>query len=83
MVAQAVALLDHLEDRPVALVGRLREQGLVDVRVERAIGLDLDEPLLGERRAKLAVHQPHALLELRLLVLLGGDERALEVVEHG
>src|SRR5205823_12925837 len=56
---------------------------LVDVRVELAVGLDLGKPLVLERGGELAVHEPDALLELCLLVLLGGRERALEVVEHG
>ena len=55
----------------------------MDVRVEDAVGLDLGEPLARERVRELAVHEPDALLELRLLVLLGGRERPLEVVEHG
>jgi hypothetical protein len=55
----------------------------VDVRVEDAVRLDLGEPLARERVRELAVHEPDALLELRLLVLLGRSKRPLEVVEHG
>ncbi len=47
------------------------------------LGGDLGEPLAGERVGERAVHEPDALLELRLLVVHGGLERALEVVEHG
>ena len=49
-------------------LGRLREQRLLRVRVERPVGLDLDEALARERVGERAVHEPHALLELRLLV---------------
>ena len=55
----------------------------MDVRVEPAVRLDLGEALALERGGELAVHEPDALLELRLLVLLGRAKRALEVVEHG
>ena len=55
----------------------------MDVRVEHAVGLDLGEPLALEHVRQLAVHQANAFLELGLLVLLGGGERALEIVEHG
>ena len=68
---------------PSALCGGLAEERLVDVRVELPVGVDLYEALLGERVPELAVRRVDALLELRLLVLLGGVERALEVVEHG
>ena len=53
----------------------------MDVRIELAVGLDLDEALLGQRRAQLAMDEPNALLQAGLLVLLRGDERALEIVE--
>ena len=52
------------------------------MRVERALGRDLGEPFLRERVGERAVDEPDALLELRLLVLGGRLERALEVVEH-
>src|SRR5207248_8262388 len=81
-VAQAVALLEHLQYGALLGLGRLREQRLVDVRVERPVGVDLGETLAIERRLELAVHQPNALFELRLLVLLGRGQRPLEVVEH-
>ena len=54
----------------------------MDVRVELAVGLDLGKPLVLERGGELAVHEPDALLELCLLVLLGGRERALAAAEE-
>jgi hypothetical protein len=48
-VAEAVALLEHFEDGAVVLLGRLREERLVDVRVEVAVRLDFDETLFAER----------------------------------
>ena len=48
------------------------------VWVELAIGLDLGEALPLERGRELTVHQPHALLELELLVLLRRLERTLK-----
>ena len=54
----------------------------MDVRVEAAVGLDLgSRPSLLEQLRERAVDEPDAVLELRLLVLLGGLERPLEVVE--
>ena len=53
----------------------------MDVRIERAIGLDLGEPFLAQRSAQRLLDELHALDELRLLVPLGGLERPLEVVE--
>src|SRR5436309_2242092 len=50
------------------------------MRVELAVSLDLGEALSLERGRELAVHQPHALFELGLLVLLRRLERPLEVV---
>ena len=55
----------------------------MDVRVELPVGVDLDEAFLGKRVPELAVNESDALLELRLLVLLGRLEGALEVVEDG
>src|SRR5205807_1627212 len=80
-VAEPVALLDHLEDRPLVELRRLREQRLVHVRVEGAFGLDLGEPLAAEDRRERAVDEAHALLELRLLVLGRCLERPAEVVQ--
>src|SRR5262249_36790872 len=80
-VAQAVALLEHFEHRSFGLVRRRpREHRLVDMRVELAVRLDLGEAFPLEHGLELAVHQPHAVLELCLLVLLGRLERPLEVV---
>ena len=47
-----------------------------------ALRLDLHEPLLRERVGERPVDEAHAVLELRLLVLGRGLERALEVVDH-
>ena len=55
----------------------------MDVRVERALGLDLGEAVPLDEAEQRAVDEPDALLQLRLLVLGGGLERPLEVVEHG
>ena len=83
LVAEPVALLQHLQHG--ALLGPLaglREQRLVDVRVEGALGLDLREPVPLDEAEQRAVDEPDALLELRLLVLGGSLERPLQVVEH-
>ena len=53
----------------------------MDVRVEPAVGLDGGEALFLEQLLELAVDELDAVLELRLLVLLCGLERTLEVVE--
>src|SRR5581483_9362818 len=50
-------------------------------RVELAVGGDLLDALPLEERRERAVDEAHALLELRLLVLFGRVQRALEVVE--
>ena len=81
-VAEPVALLQHLDHGSLLRLGRLREQRLLRVRVELPVGRDLRESLLRERVGERAVHQADAVLELRLLVLGRGLERALEVVEH-
>ena len=49
--------------------------------IELAVGRDLLEALALERGAQLAGDERDALLELRLLVLAGGDERPLEIVD--
>ena len=44
-VAEPVAALDDLEHRAgLGAVARLREQGLVDVRIEGSVGVDLGSP---------------------------------------
>ena len=48
---------------------------------KRPSGLDLLEPLAAEQVGERPVHERDALLELRLLVLLGRLERPLEVVQ--
>jgi hypothetical protein len=53
----------------------------VDVRVELSLGFDRFHAVPLEQSRERAVDETHALLELRLLVLLGGGERTLEVVE--
>ena len=67
------------------MIGRLLRQGLVQVRVELAAGLagDLLEAAAAQQVDQLLAHQLHALGHLRLLVMLGGVERPLQVVEHG
>ena len=82
VVTQPVALLQHPDHRARLRLGGLRDQRLVDVRVEEALGLDLDQPLLREHLGQLPVDEANAVLELRLLVVLGGLERAAEVVDH-
>src|SRR5581483_358433 len=82
-LAEAVALLQNLDLGALVRVGGLREQRLLRVRVERPVRRDLDEALLRERVGEGAIHEPHTFLELCLLVLGGGLERALEIVEHG
>ena len=54
----------------------------MDVGIERALGRDLRETFLREQVGERPVDEAHALLELRALVLLGGLERAPEVVEE-
>ena len=82
-VAELVAPLQDLDHGPLLGLGRLREQRLVDVWVELALGLDLGQALARQRLGQGAMHEPNAVLELRLLVLLGSAERPLEVVEDG
>ena len=53
----------------------------MDVRVELAVRLDLDEALAGERLHELTVDESDTFLQLGLLVLGGSLERALEIVE--
>ena len=48
------------------------------MRVESAVRLDLREPLARERSRERTMDEPHALLELRFLVLGGSLERPLE-----
>ncbi len=55
----------------------------MDVGVELALGLDLGQALARQRLGQGAVHEPNAVLQLRLLVLLGSAERPLQVVEDG
>src|SRR5439155_337374 len=68
-VAEPIALLQDLDHAALFRLGGLREKRLVHVWVELAIGLDLGKALPLERGRELTVHQPHALLELDLLVL--------------
>ena len=53
----------------------------MNVRIESTLGLDLGETLLRERMPERLLDELDALDELRLLVPLGGLERALQVVE--
>ena len=64
-------------------LGGLRHQCLVDVRVERPHGVDLLDTLRGEQARERVLRHADALEHLRVLVVLGRVERALEVVEHG
>src|SRR3954451_19722295 len=82
-LAERVALLQHVDDVAFLLVRGLREQRLVDVRVELSFRLDLLQPLALEQLLERAMDEANTLLELRLLVVDGGDERALEIVEYG
>src|SRR5215207_2199650 len=82
-VTESVSLLEHLDDGTLFRLGRLRQQRLVDVRVELPVSLDLVETFSLERRAKLARDERNALGELRLLMLLARLERTLEVVQYG
>src|SRR5581483_10799631 len=75
--ADRVALLDDVDDVTLLLVlGRLREQRLVHVRVELAAGRDLVHSVALEERGERAVDESHAVLEL-----FGCAQRPLEVVE--
>jgi len=58
----------------------LRQQRLVNVRVERAVGLDLVEALAREQVGERAVDERDALLEGRLLVGGGRPERPLNTL---
>jgi hypothetical protein len=53
----------------------------VHVRVELPLGRDLGETLPPERARQLPVHEPNALFERRFFVLLGGRQRAFQVVD--
>ena len=61
MVAQPVALLDDVDHRPLFLLRRLREQRLVHVRIEAALGLDLGETLALQQLVQVAMDEPDAL----------------------
>ncbi len=54
----------------------------MDVRVERPVGLDLGHAFARERTGERRARHPDALEHLRLLVVLGCVESAIEVVEH-
>src|SRR2546430_943180 len=80
-VAEAVALLHDFQHRArLHTVARLREQRLVDVRVERSVGLDLGEAFPLERGLKRALDEAYPLDHGGVVVDLGGVQRALEVV---
>ena len=66
LVAELVALLHDLDHGALLRVGRLREQRLVHVRIELALCIDLPESLLLQQVGKRAMHEPDAVLELRL-----------------
>src|SRR5882762_4328239 len=51
------------------------------MRIELAVGLDLGQSLPLQHISKRAMHKPHAVLELRLLVTSRRLERAAEIVE--
>ena len=51
------------------------------VRIELAFGLDLREALLLQEVRQRAMHEPNAVLDLPLLVIGRGLERAPEIVE--
>ena len=55
----------------------------MDVRVERAVGVDLHEALAAERVAERPVDEANALLERGLVVLGRRLQRPFQVVEHG
>src|SRR5688500_15448509 len=81
-LVQPVALLDDVEDAP-RLTVLPRRESLVPLRVELlADGVERLDALALERRDELCVHHPHAVGKV-LLVVTGGGDRALEVVEHG
>ena len=80
-VAELVALLDDVDHRALLGLGRLRQQRLVDVRVELPVRLDRLHPVPLEQAGQRAMDELDAFLELRLLVLLGSRESPLEIVE--
>src|SRR6185312_6399916 len=84
-VAEAVAPLPDGGDRALGMLRGLVAQGLVDVRVERLprLRLDLLEAAPVEDVGQLLAHPGDPLGHLRLLVVLGGVDGPLEVVEHG
>ena len=53
----------------------------MDVRIELAFRLDLGEPFLRQQVGEGAMHEPDAVLELRLFVIRRRLERAPEIVE--
>ena len=79
----AAALEDVHDGARLGVLAWLCEHGLVHVRVERTVRLDLDEPLLLQRRPERALDELHAVDERRLFVALRGLERPLQVIEHG
>jgi hypothetical protein len=83
-VAQSVALLNHLDDLArLGVFDGLRHQRLVDVRIECPRGLDLLETFALERTDQGVFRHPDSLEHLRIVVLLGCVQRALEIVEDG
>ena len=83
-VADPIAALHDLRDVPrLDALRRLGQQRLVDVRVERPVGGDLLDALRGEHAGERILRHANAFENLGVLMVLGGVECALEVVEHG
>src|SRR5581483_591844 len=76
-IAEPVALLQHLQHGAgLGVLCRLRQQRLVDVRVEGAVRLDLLEPVLARHLDERALDKPDALLELRRPTIFSARRRA-------
>jgi hypothetical protein len=67
-IAEQIAALYDLEDRPLFGPGGNRRQRLVHVRIEGDIGGNLLQPLFGQHITELAMDETNAVLELGLFV---------------
>src|SRR6266542_3244247 len=69
LVAELVALLDDLDHGPLCCIGRLRQQRLMDMGIELALGRDLGKALLRQQLGKSTVDESNAILELRRFMI--------------
>ena len=79
--AELVALLHDLDHGALVGVGRLREQRLVHMGIELALGLDLGQSLLRKQIGQGTMDEPDTVLDLPLFMLRSSLERPPEIVE--